>query len=146
MSTTPDELDAEIAQMAAKIAEASARLASKPLASGEDGRGGNGRFKPGNQIGKGRGNPLASEIGKRRAAMFAVITTEDFAAVCAKLVELAKRGNVEACKEILNRVLGRPVESDLIDKMEHLEEAVNAIIEGWQRDAGDRKYMKITTH
>ena len=48
-------------------------------------------------------------------------TDEDWQAVVDKLVELAKAGESWAVRELLDRVLGRPTEADLIDRIESLE-------------------------
>jgi hypothetical protein len=36
-------------------------------------------------------------------------------------VDEAKGGDVRAAKEVIDRCLGRPVEADLIERIEHLE-------------------------
>ena len=46
-------------------------------------------------------------------------------AIAAKLVELAKSGSVPAAKEVLDRCLGRPVEADLLERLEELEELLS---------------------
>jgi len=37
---------------------------------------------------------------------------------------MAKTGDVQAVREILNRTLGRPVEADVIERLERLEAAI----------------------
>ncbi len=46
-------------------------------------------------------------------------------AIAAKLVELAKSGSVPAATEVLDRCLGRPVEADLLERLEELEELLS---------------------
>ena len=92
----------------------------KPSRNGSDGRDERGRFAPGN-VG-GPGNPHAKQTGKLRSAMLKAVTEKDMRAVVMKLVELAKSGNVPAAKEVLDRCLGRPVEADLSERLEQVEE------------------------
>ncbi len=54
--------------------------------------------------------------------MLAAVSDAEMKAIVAKLVELAKGGNVPAAKEVLDRCLGRPVEADLLERLDELEE------------------------
>jgi hypothetical protein len=49
------------------------------------------------------------------------VTEEDMQTVMRTLVEAAKSGEPWAVKELLDRTLGRPVEADLIERLEALE-------------------------
>ncbi len=84
-----------------------------------EGRQGNGRFAPGNNAG--RGNPHAKRVGELRSALLGAVTPEDLMAIVAKLVDLAKQGDIPAAKEILTRTLGKPHEHDLLERIEQLE-------------------------
>ena len=95
----------------------------KPTPNGPNGRDERGRFAPGN-VG-GPGNPHAKQVGKLRSAMLAAVSDKEMKAVVKKLVELAKGGNVPAAKEVLDRCLGRPVEADLLERLEELEELLS---------------------
>ena len=88
------------------------------------------RFACGN-IG-GPGNPHAKQVGALRAALLAAVSTDDLTAIVGKLVELAKGGDVRAIREVLDRTLGRPVEADLLERLEHLETLAAEL-----RDKGD---------
>jgi len=87
-----------------------------------DGRGADGRFTKGN--GGGPGNPYAKRIGEFRSAVLAAVSREDMEAIVRRLVTQALDGDIQAAKEILMRTLGRPVESDLIERIERLEASV----------------------
>ena len=93
---------------------------ANPSRNGSDGRDERGRFAPGN-VG-GPGNPHAKQTGKLRSAMLKAVTEKDMRDVVMKLVEMAKSGNVPAAKEVLDRCLGRPVEADLIERLDQVEE------------------------
>ena len=95
----------------------------KPTPNGPNGRDERGRFAPGN-VG-GPGNPHAKQVGKLRSAMLAAVSDQEMKAVVKKLVELAKGGNVPAAREVLDRCLGRPVEADLLERLEELEELLS---------------------
>ncbi len=94
----------------------------RPSPNGANGRGATGRFLPGN--GGGPGNPYAKRVAALRAAMLDAISEGDTQAILRRLVELAKAGNVQAAKEVLDRCLGRTLEADLIERLEQLEEAL----------------------
>lgn len=81
-----------------------------------------GRFRAGNRGGP--GNPYAKQVGHLRAAMMEAVSPDDLRAVVGKLIELAKGGNVPAIREVLDRTLGKPVEADLIERLEALESSL----------------------
>lgn len=98
-----------------------------PLGDGRDDRG---RFVKGNPGGP--GNPLGARVAKLRGALLEAVTPEDVRAVARALVEAAKGGNVQAAREVLQRVLGAPEALDLAERLEALEallERVNAEVE-----------------
>lgn len=68
----------------------------------------NGTFAPGNPGGP--GNPYAHRVAVLRRAMFDVITEDDVKTIFAKLVEMAKEGDLAAIKEVLVRVDGKAPE------------------------------------
>lgn len=84
-----------------------------------DGRDASGRFAKGNPGGP--GNPLAGRLSKLRAALVEAVTEDDIKQIAETLVGLAKDGDMAATKELLLRTLGRPVEADLIERLERVE-------------------------
>ncbi|MEN6386383.1 MAG: hypothetical protein ABFD79_14490 [Phycisphaerales bacterium] len=92
----------------------------EPLTNGDNGKDINGRFCKGNKFG--RGNPHAAKVSKLRAALLKAVKPKEIEAVIKKLLEQAKSGNPDAIKELLDRVIGKPVETDLIERLERLEE------------------------
>lgn len=88
----------------------------EPFDSGRDAKG---KFVKGNPGGP--GNPLAARVSKLRFALVNAVTVEDIEEVVSALVRQAKDGDVAATKELLSRVLGRPLEADLLDRLEALE-------------------------
>jgi len=70
--------------------------------------------------------PHARKIGQLRSALLDAVTAEDFATVAKALVKHAKEGDPRAIKELFDRTLGRPVEADLIERIEQLESAIEA--------------------
>lgn len=87
-----------------------------------NGRDGQGRFATGWK--GGTGNPHAAQVGRLRAAMLEAVTPEDIAEIVARLVELAKEGDVRAIKEVFDRTLGKPQEADFIERLEAIEATV----------------------
>lgn len=104
--------------------------ANAPFRDGE--RAANGRFLLGNRGGP--GNPFGKQVGALRAALLSAVTPEELAAITATLVQLAKDGNVAAIREVFDRTLGKPVESDLLERLEALESLLAAL----QTQAGAR--------
>jgi hypothetical protein len=96
----------------------------RPPAASKAARGAGGRFGPGNPGGP--GNPFARAVGRLRAALIAAVSDEDIGEIVHALVAEAKAGNVMAAREVLDRCLGRPVEADLLVRLEELEAAVAA--------------------
>jgi len=72
-----------------------------------------GRFSEGNRAAV--GNPHAKRVGELRTALLDAVMPED--------VEAAKGGDVAAARVLFERTLGRPVEADLIERLEVLEQA-----------------------
>ncbi len=81
-----------------------------------------GRFAPGNT--QARGNPFAKRVGELRSALLEAVTPEDIREIIRGMVAQAKAGDVAAAREVLLRVLGRPLEADILERLEALEEAV----------------------
>jgi hypothetical protein len=73
-----------------------------------------GRFKPGHRGGP--GNPHAGQIAKLRAALLETATVQDVKDVYRAMVEKAKKGDVLAAREILDRCLGKSP-ALLVEKM-----------------------------
>jgi hypothetical protein len=80
-----------------------------------------GRFALGNKGGP--GNPYAARVGRWRAIMTEAVTDDDMRAVVAALVAAAKRGESWAVREVFDRTVGKPVEADLVARLEQLEAA-----------------------
>jgi hypothetical protein len=94
----------------------------RPSNSASDGRDPAGRFAPGNKSGLGR--PLASRAAKLRAKLFDAVSDDDLVAIAQALVREAKAGDVTAAREVLDRLLGKPVELDLIERLDALEQSL----------------------
>jgi hypothetical protein len=95
-----------------------------PSPNGDNGRTTGGRFAAGNPGGP--GNPYAKRIGELRSALLQAVTDEDWTAMIRKLIDEAKAGERWAIGELLTRVLGKPTEADLIERLEALEAALTA--------------------
>lgn len=87
--------------------------------SESSGRGPDGKFGAGNRFG--RGAPLAARANKLRSALFAAVTEDDIRAIARKLIELAKGGDVQAIKELLDRLLGKASPVEILQRLESLE-------------------------
>ena len=96
-----------------------------PSPNGSNGRDAKGRFSKGNPGGP--GNPYAQQVGKLRSALLRAVSEADMKAIVARLVKLAKEGNVRAAREVLDRCIGRPIEADLIARIEEMERIVKEL-------------------
>ena len=98
---------------------------TSPSANGEDrgrARDGRGRFTRGNPGGP--GNPHAPRVAQLRAALLEAVTVDDVREVLLALIQEAKAGNVQAIKLFLDRTLGQPEATDVLVRLEELEEAL----------------------
>jgi hypothetical protein len=84
-----------------------------------NGRGPDGRFVTGNCGGPGA--PLSGKIAKLRAALVSAVEPADFIAIGKVLIRQARGGNLDAARVLFDRVLGKPLEADLLERLEHLE-------------------------
>jgi hypothetical protein len=87
------------------------------------------RFRKGNKFG--RGNALAGHVEKLRARLLKTLTTEDFDAITAKLIEMAKGGDLAAIRAIFDRLFGKPKQ----EATKHVDGTIRTILEGDDRAA-----------
>jgi hypothetical protein len=78
-----------------------------------------GRFLPGNAGGPGRS--FGQRVSRFRSMLLEAVTDEDYIAIVKKLIEDAKLGDSGARSEFFNRVLGKCLESDVLEMIEELK-------------------------
>ncbi|MFC2081923.1 hypothetical protein ACFLSF_02290 [Candidatus Bipolaricaulota bacterium] len=100
-----------------------------PKPNGSNGRDERGRFTKGNPGGP--GNPYAAQVGRLRSSLLSAITEDDIRAIVAKLVDQARDGDIAAARVLFTRVFGRPLEADILERIEALE----TLAEGLECDA-----------
>ena len=91
----------------------------KPSTHGPNGQGPDGRFLPGNRLG--RGQPLAGQVAKLRAALLKAVKVGDVKAIVASMIDKARGGDVPAAKLVLQYTLGEPQPFDFLERLERLE-------------------------
>ena len=98
-----------------------------PLSNGNNGPGrdDSGRFASGNRCAVGRGNPEAARVHAIRKRLLSSVKLRDIERVVKKLVRMAKGGNLHAMELLFDRLLGKPVEADLIERIAVLERTVD---------------------
>ncbi len=64
-----------------------------------------GRFATGNKGGP--GNPYSKKVNMLRAALLEAVTVKDIKIIAGKLIQKAKKGDLLAIKELLNRTIGK---------------------------------------
>ena len=92
---------------------------TKPSPNGANGRESNGRFAPGNAGGP--GNPHAARVAAIRSLLLDSVTDDDLRQVVAKLVEMAKSGDMAAIRELFDRLFGRPT-TPIVADIESIDE------------------------
>jgi hypothetical protein len=87
-------------------------LGNEPLAKGltSSARNDNGTFVKGHQS-PGPGNPINAKVQKLRQALIESVGTEDMQEIIKALITNAKAGDVQATKELFDRVLGKPMQA-----------------------------------
>ena len=98
-------------------------MKTTPSSNGPNGRDRHGRFAKGNAGGP--GNPHAAKVAALRSALLAAVTEADMREIAARLVQLAKDGVLAAVRELFLRTIGRPLEHDILDRLEQLEAVVH---------------------
>ena len=83
---------------------------NEPPPSADTGRTPRGTFAPGNQFST--GNPHASKVQKLRTAMLQAITETDVQVIIAKLIDLARDGDLKAMA-LLFSIVGKPSDADI---------------------------------
>jgi hypothetical protein len=69
-----------------------------------------GHFLPGNKASQ--GNPQAKKVAALRSAILDASTTDDVQRVMRSLLRMAQNDNVYAAREWLDRVVGKPVDTN----------------------------------
>lgn len=100
--------------------------------SGSNGRGPDGRFARGNF--HGGGNPHARAVNKLRTTILKATNEDDVREIWAKLIEMAKEGNLKAAQYVLDRLIGKPKET--VEVAGDAGEAMAALREGIKRLEG----------
>jgi hypothetical protein len=103
---------------------------TEPSTNGDNGKDSTGKFTAGNKYG--RGNPHAKRVSQLRTALLKAVKPTEIKTVIQQLVDQAKTGDLDAIKELLDRCIGKPVETDLIERLERLEQ-----LEEERKDKGD---------
>lgn len=101
----------------------------KPLPTAVNGRASGGRFGAGNHFGQ--GNPRNRKAQELRSALLEAVTADDVAKALETIREVmdSPRGNerLAAAEALLDRVLGKPVAVDLLERIEGLEDALTRL-------------------
>jgi len=88
------------------------------------GRDGRGRFTKGNPGGP--GNPLGPAIARLRAELVRAVTPSDMRAIAQALIRRARDGDTLATRILFGYLLGRPIEFDVLERIEALERQLEA--------------------
>ncbi len=98
-----------------------------PSENGENGENGDGRdsetgrFARGNRAAVGHRNTLGQQAARLRAALLKAVTPGDVRAIVETLIRRARDGDAVAVRVLFGYVLGRPVEHDILERIDALE-------------------------
>lgn len=95
-------------------------MSAQPLPNGGNGRpqrDTRGRFV----CFAGPGNPNGKAVAELRSAMLRAVKAGDVEAIIAKMIEAAKNGDTVAAREVLDRTIGKPSQTDVLQRLEALE-------------------------
>jgi len=84
-------------------------VSKAPSLNGGNGRDRAGRFSPGNPGGP--GNPQTAAVNRLRAELLRAVTPDVIRKVVNALIRKAESGDVAACRELLDRTMGKPPSS-----------------------------------
>lgn len=101
-----------------------------------------GSFAKGNKTGRGT-SPFMKNIAKARALFFSVFDEDELMPIYMKLGELAKAGNMEAIRLIVDKQLGSPAEQEAMDRLNELEGMLRDALAD-QAGAGASEPLKLT--
>ena len=104
-------------------------MVETPSTNGANGRDTRGRLVKGNAGGP--GNPHVARVGELRAAMLKALTPAAVRRAVAALIREAEKDNVQAIRELLDRAVGRPVEADLIERLDKLKQHLQKEEPAW---------------
>ncbi len=93
---------------------------TEPIEAAAAGRDAGGRFTAGNKASK--GNKNAKRVAELRSALMAAVRSKDVKQILEALIEAAKKGDTVAAREVLDRTLGKPSQSDVMERLEKLEQ------------------------
>lgn len=99
-------------------------MSESPTPNGPtNGRTASGRFAPGWRGGP--GNPHAAAVGRARAAFYKSLRDADVTKALETIRDVMKSGSpserLAAARELLDRAIGKSVQSDLLERIEALE-------------------------
>jgi len=86
---------------------------------GNGGRGPDGKFLPGNRLAT--GNPRNAKAQRLRGVLIERLTVAGMRKVADALIREAQGGDIQAIRELLNRVCGRPSETETLERLEAVE-------------------------
>ena len=103
-------------------------MPDRTVPTGFNGRGPGGKFAAGNKLA--RGNPVNRRAQRLRIAYVRAVSPADIAALVGAVVAAAKSGDIAAARELCDRVLGKAVQQDLLERVERLESNLNGVTHG----------------
>jgi len=110
-------------------------MSDSPSPTASNGRGTNGKFRPGNRCAK--GNPFAKRVARLRSALFKTVSPADLRDVVAALLTQSKAGDVASIKELLQRLLGPPESVDLMGRLDALEAKIEQLADSKRQSWGN---------
>jgi hypothetical protein len=81
-----------------------------------------GRFTLGNKAA--RGNPMNRRAQEIRVVLLEKMTPEVAGRIADRLIAMAEGGDLPAIRELLDRCIGKPIASDIAERLDNIETAL----------------------
>jgi hypothetical protein len=94
----------------------------QPLTAVGNGRAADGKFATGNRAGK--GNPNNRRAQQIRSAIIKAIKPAEMAEAARQLLKQAKGGDRQAFAELCDRIIGKPIQQDVEERIAALEKTL----------------------
>lgn len=88
--------------------KAKKKTKKKTVSNGDSARKKNGQFGKNNNAAKGHQVKNARKVQQLRKALYEAVTESDIKLIVKKLVQKAKKGDIQATREIFDRCMGKP--------------------------------------
>jgi hypothetical protein len=70
---------------------------------------------------------MAKKVNQLRVALVNAVTVKDIRRIARKLIDAALAGDLKSIEVLFDRIFGKPLEADVLDQLNHLEERMEEL-------------------